>query len=367
MAQKWVWQTEIWPKFLVDHQLIAPNLFNAVQAVSPLIALAKELTPDKLAQFEGKILLDETLSTSSIEQEFLDRDSVRSSIARHLGLPNAKSGDKRYEAFTEVFFDSIRTSDQPLTEAQLMKWHQMLFIEKPVLKPITIGNYRDDEISVVSGHFGRKEVMHYQAPCNNRNCVQTYMDAFFDWLNHDKDATNYLKAAIAKFWFVTIHPFDDGNGRLSRIIAERCLAEADKTDVRLYSISTEIEKNKADYYDLLEKCQKGDGDITEWVIWFLNRVQAAAENSMVLLHKVRQSTRFWDKHRETQFNERQFKLLVRLLETQDFEDGIARRKYKNLVSTSDVTAARDLAELVSLGVLKSEGKGRSVKYFLVEA
>ncbi|WP_173270132.1 Fic family protein [Thiosulfatimonas sediminis] len=366
MEGKWVWQGDRWAKFVVDNEQVMPYLLRAVRNVVPLVALSKELSVDKLAEFESQILLDETLSTSSIEKEYLDRDSVRSSIARHLGLPNAKQGDKRYESFTEVYFESIRTANQPLTERQLKKWHEMLFIEKPVLKPITIGDYRSDEMAVVSGHFGRNEIVHFKAPCCHHECVIEYMNQFFEWLNNGKDFSDYIRAAIAKFWFVTIHPFDDGNGRLSRIIAERCLAEADQTDIRLYSISTEIEQRKSEYYDILEASQKGSGDLTVWVVWFLKCIEAAARRSQVRLEKIKFATLFWDEHRQKVFNERQRKLLIRLLETSDFDDGIAKRKYKNLVSTSDATAARDLIELVEMGVLYSEGKGRSVKYYLSE-
>lgn len=364
MQQNWVWESENWPSFTVDHDLVMPHWLSAVRSVAPLITLSKELSPEKLAEFESQVLLDETLSTSSIEKDYLDRESVRSSIARHLGLPKAKPYDKRYEAFTQVYFESIRSANRPLTAEQLKTWHGMLFIEKPVLKNITVGDYRNEPMSVVSGHFGRNEVVHFQAPCDSHECVTTYMNTFFNWLNGQQGFTDYLRAAIAKFWFVTIHPFDDGNGRLSRIIAERCLAEADHTDVRLYSISTEIERRKSEYYSLLEENQKGDGNLTSWVVWFLQQVQAAAEMSLKRLDKIRSSTQFWDSYREQSFNERQRKLLVRLLETCDFDDGIAKRKYKNLVSTSDATAARDLSELVEIGVLRTEGKGRSVKYFL---
>lgn len=364
MQQQWIWQSDQWPDFFIDNELVLPHLLNAARAVAPIVVLSKELSSEKLAEFESQVLLQETLSTSSIEKEYLDRDSVRSSIARHLGLPCNKSNDKQYEPFTQVYFESIRTASQPLTSNQLKKWHQMLFTDKPVFKTITVADYRDEEMSVVSGHFGRNETVHFKAPCHNRDCVTDYMNEFYDWLNSKQGYSDYIRAAIAKFWFVTIHPFDDGNGRLSRIIAERCLAEADHTDVRLYSISSEIENKKAEYYQILETTQKGSGDLTDWTIWFLQCVTESAKKSLKRLEKVRLTTQFWDKHRQQTFNERQRKLLIRLLETNDFDEGIAKRKYKNLVSTSDATAARDLSELVQLKVLQSKGKGRSIKYIL---
>lgn len=369
MVQQWVWQHASWPNWSFDQAQVMPSLLSAVRAVAPLITLANQLSPEKRLAFESQVLLNETLSTSLIEQQVLERDSVRSSIARHLGLPNAKPADKRYESFTQVFLEAVRNADQPLGHEQLKRWQAQLFIETPRLKEITLGDYRDETMAVVSGHFGRKEVVHFQAPCEQRACVEAYMDEFIDWFNQDQAIVDYpmydyLKAAIAKFWFVTIHPFDDGNGRLSRILAERCLARSDHTDIRLYSISSEMARQKSDYYQVLEKTQKGDGDLTEWIVWFLNCVQSAAQTSLQRLEKVRYATEFWDRHRAKSFNERQRKLLVRLLETDDFDDGIAKRKYKNLVATSDATAARDLTELVELGVLQTQGKGRSVKYFL---
>jgi Fic family protein len=226
MNQIWIWESSTWPNFTVDNDRVMAHLTDAIRTVSPLVELARRLTDAQRASFESQVVLDEALSTSSIEKEVLDRDSVRSSIARHLGLPDAKVGDKRYETFTRVYFESIRTAQQNLSAETLKAWHEMLFIEKPVLKEITIGDYRNDEMSIVSGHFGRKEVVHFKAPCSDRNCVQKEMHKFFEWMNASHHAS-YIRAAIAKFWFVTIHPFDDGNGRLSRIIAERCLAEAD--------------------------------------------------------------------------------------------------------------------------------------------
>ncbi len=366
MSGQWIWESSQWPHFQLDIHKVLPSLERAVRAVAPLVKLSSEMSDERLAEFEQAVLFNEAVSTSSIEKAWLDRDSVRSSICRHLGLSVHKQGDRRYEAFTAAYFESIRTANYPLTSEDLKKWHSMLFIEQPVLRSVSLGEYRDEPMQIVSGHFGRKEVLHFQAPCDSRFCVEQQMHDFLDWLNNEKTAVSYITAAIAKFWFVTLHPFEDGNGRLSRIIAERILAKAEGTNVRLYAISTAIEQHKSAYYELLEQCQRDFQhlDLTPWVIWFLERVEEAAHSSMEMLDKIRLTTQFWDKYRYHAFNPRQRKLLVRLLETKDFEQGIPRRKYKNLVSTSDATAARDLAELVALGILRTEGEGRAVKYFL---
>jgi Fic family protein len=359
----WIWQQKNWPEFSYRSEEILPVLEETVKAVAPLALLAHELEQGKQLYFESQILFEETLATAKIEGEILDRESVRSSIANRLGIEKAIHGAKNVSAFVDVLLEAIRFSNQPLSEQQLLQWHAMMFYEKPLFYSMNIGSYRNEIMQVLSGRFGRQTV-HFQAPCDNRSCVEKEMLRFLCWLNQQNQSSFYVKAAIAKFYFVTIHPFDDGNGRLSRIIAERCLAQADGTQLRLYSISQQIEKNKADYYQLLESCQKGSLDITEWIIWFLQQVTNAANVSQDKLVKIRVATLFWDKYRDVAFNVRQKKLLQRLLETDDFESGISRGKYKSLAHTTDISAARDLKDLVEKNILIVIGAGRSTKYLL---
>jgi Fic family protein len=248
----------------------------------------------------------------------------------------------------------------------LYQWHDKIFYEKPILATMLIGEYRNETMQILSGAFG-KQIVHFEAPCDNQLCVKKEMDGFLSWFNtvHSADTSIYIKAAIAKFWFVTIHPFDDGNGRLSRIIAERCLASSESSGIRLYSISNEIEKNRNEYYALLEQCQRSASlDLTEWIIWFLQQLTSAANTSMQRLNKIRSTTVFWDKHRNVAFNPRQTKLISRLLESNDFEQGISRSKYKGLAHTTDITAARDLKDLVDKHILLPVGEGRSRRYVL---
>ena len=359
----WIWQQKNWPEFSYRSDELLPVLEKTVKAVSPLVLLACELEQEKQLHFESQILFEETLATAKIEGEFLDRESVRSSIANRLGVGKITDESKNVSAFVDVLLEAIRFSNQPLSEPQLLQWHTMMFYEKPLLYSMAIGSYRNEIMQVVSGRFGR-QIVHFQAPCENRSCVEKEMQQFLLWLNQQNLPSFYVKAAIAKFYFVTIHPFDDGNGRLSRIIAERCLAQADATQLRLYSISQQIEKNKADYYQLLESSQKGSLDITEWIIWFLQQVINAANASQDKLAKIRVATLFWDKYRDVAFNVRQKKLLQRLLETDDFESGISRGKYKSLAHTTDISAARDLKDLVGKNILIVVGAGRSTKYLL---
>ncbi len=360
----WIWQQQDWPHFRYDSEKVIPALEGTIRTVAPLILLSKELDTNKQLELESQVLLDEALASAKIEGEILDRESVRSSIVNRLGISKPTRLSKSSQAFVDVLLEVIRQSSDALSEKDLFKWHHMLFIEKPLLHELVIGDYRDQSMQVMSGRFG-KQTIHFEAPCSDRACVAMEMNCFLDWLAHENCSSGYIKAAIAKLWFVTIHPFDDGNGRFSRLIAERCLAEADHTHIRLYSLSTEIEHNKTQYYDLLEQTQKGGMDITEWIIWFFSQVKFAAQSSMKKLDKIRLSSHFWDKHKETLLNERQRKLVIRLLETSDFDEGISRRKYKNLVHTSDPTAVRDLKDLLNKGILIQSGLGRSTKYHLI--
>jgi len=361
----WIWQQSNWPNFEYDAEIVMLALSDAISHVAPLMLLANELDQDKKLALESKSLLDEALSSAKIEGEILDRDSVRSSIANRLGIGKVGKMSRNSTAFIDVLLESVRSSSSVLTKQDLFKWHGMMFLDKPILDDLIIGDYRKSQMKVVSGRYG-KERVHFEAPCLDYQCVGDEMNVFLNWLKSDNIESGYIKAAIAKFYFVTIHPFDDGNGRFSRMIAERCLADAENTNIRLYSLSTEMEKNKNEYYEVLERCQKGELDVTQWIVWFLEQVKLAAQNSMHKLNKIRNTTLFWDNNRNISMNDRQRKLVVRLLETEDFTDGISRKKYKNLVGTTDITAARDLIDLSNKGILISSGGGRSTKYHIYE-
>ncbi len=367
---KWIWQHPQWTHFSFQADLILPYFEQATAKVAPLNLLTAELNKHKQLTLESRILLEETLASAKIEGELLDRESVRSSIARHLGLAETNRTSRSAEAFVEVLLASMRSSHKPLSKHLLHQWHGMMFYEKPLLHDIIIANYRNDTMQILSGRYGKQKI-HFEAPCNHRQCIEKEMKQFLNWLNSETQMPCMIKAAIAKFWFVTIHPYDDGNGRLSRIIAERLLAQNENSPLRLYSISSEIEKNRNDYYALLEKNQRINDqssnsiDLTEWIIWFLQRISDAAQTSMKHLQKIRFSTKFWDAHRHTVLNTRQKKLISRLLETDDFAiSGISRSKYKSMAHTSDITAARDLKDLVQKQILIPLGEGRSRKYRL---
>ena len=382
LNSQWIWQEINWPDFQYDAQTILPVLEQTVQSVSPLCVLAKSLSQDKQLQLESEVLLDEALASAKIEGEILNRESVRSSIANKLGLMKDKGkgknnpqkrASKSDEAYLDILLESIRSIEVPLTEKQLLKWHSMMFIDHSVLYDMIIGDYRNESMSVISGRFG-KQTTHFIAPCEKslvKECVKKQMAAFFTWLNQRQEdkptESGYVRAAIAKLWFVTIHPLDDGNGRFSRIIAEYCLAQTESLPLRLYSISSQIEANRNEYYEILEATQKGKLDITRWIIWFLQQVDSSAQTAMVLLNRINSSTQFWDQHRYTVFNSRQQKLIHRMLEEDAFSDGISRKKYKKLVHTSDITATRDLQDLVEKNVMLIKGAGRNVVYCFVHS
>lgn len=365
MAKKeWIWQQRGWPSFEYQLEAILPELERLLRVIAPLELLASELEQDKQLNLESLVLLDEALATAKIEGEILDRESVRSSIAKRLGIGDIKRTSRSAEAFVDVLLQSVRSYAEPLSDNLLFQWHSKVFYEKPILDTMLIGEYRNEVMQIISGAFGKQKV-HFEAPCNNQQCVADEMNHFLSWFNTHSNTSIYIKAAIAKFWFVTIHPFDDGNGRLSRVIAERCLASAGGNGIRLVSISNEIEKNRNEYYALLEEIQRSENlDLTEWIIWFLRQVSSAAKSSMKRLNKIRLTTVFWDKNRDLSFNTRQTKLISRLLETDDFEKGVSRGKYKNLAHTTDITAARDLKDLVDKAILLAVGEGRARKYVI---
>lgn len=385
----WIWQLKDWPNFTYDKSIVIPALESCIQAVSPLKQLSEFLSLEQRLDWEAAILLDETLASAKIEGELYDRDSVRSSIVNKLGIgkgsysPVARA-HQQSDAMVELLLSAIRTSEQQVNHGVIKQWHQMLFPVAPVITPMTIGDYRNDTMQIVSGRYGKQQV-HFEAPGAVNNEVEQEMELFFDWLNASSNESTFIRAAIAKFWFVTIHPFDDGNGRLSRIIAERCLAEAEHTNLRLFSLSSAFENNRNEYYQQLEnhqrlkvdsheRCELNNHpntvdenpplDLTKWIVWFLSMVEIAAIDAKKEFERVMETTRFWQKNQSTVFNTRQLKMITKLLGTTDFSEGISRKKYKALTKTTDATAARDIGDLVEKEILVPIGEGRSRRYLI---
>ena len=324
---------------------------------------------DLTHEAQAEILVEETVKTAAIEGEVLDRDSVRSSVARRLGLSEAglPPAERHVDGLVEVLLDATQKYDQPLTAKRLKGWHAALFpTGYSGLHKIRVGEWREGKMEVVSGHVGREKV-HFQAPPSK--VLNEEMKNFFDWWKNSFGKTEgFLRAGVAHFWFVTIHPFDDGNGRITRALTDMALAQDEKLPIRFYSVSSQIMEERTMYYDILEKSQKGDLDITAWLKWFLGCLIRSMEKSETIIAKVLVKAKFWQAHSQTSMNERQRKIINRLLDVGkgEFKGGLTTKKYVSLAKTSRATAFREIADLVEKNVLVQdpESKGRNVKYDL---
>ena len=307
----------------------------------------------------------EVIKSSEIEGEILNLNQVRSSLAKRLGFDISTSVPvSRYiEGVVEMMLDATQHYAVPMTDERLFGWHNVLFPSGiSGLYKIEVGRYRSGEMQVVSGAMGREKV-HYEAPAPER--VPEEMARFIAWLNENNASLDpVMKAGIAHLWFVSIHPFDDGNGRITRAITEMLLCRADGSGKRFYSMSYQISLEKNKYYDVLEKTQKGSGDITEWLLWFLDCLDKAIESTTETLSSVLSKARFWDVHKEDRFNERQMKIVNMLFD--DFFGKLTTSKWAKIAKCSSDTALNDINDLISKGVLKkNEEGGRSTNYSII--
>ena len=311
-------------------------------------------------------LTEDVVKSSEIEGEKLDRQEVRSSIARRLGMDvgGLKPADRNVEGVVEVMLDATRHYDQPLTEERLVGWHASLFpTGRSGMRKIRVGMWRDDKagpMQVESGVVGRERV-HFEAPAAAR--LQTEMAGFLNWFNAGPEIDPVLKAGLAHLWFVTIHPFDDGNGRIARAIADLCLARSEQSSQRFYSMSAQICQERNAYYQILEKTQKRGMDITPWLTWFLGCLGRAIGGAETLLASLLAKARFWESLGNAPINERQRLVLNWLLD--GFEGKLTTSKWAKLTKCSPDTALRDIVDLVERGILvRSAAGGRSTSYAL---
>lgn len=307
----------------------------------------------------------DVLKSSEIEGEFLNHEQVRSSIARRLGLNyvGIVHIDRNVEGVVEMMLDATQRYDLTLNHERIFGWHAALF---PTgwsgMHRIDTGCYRDGEMQVVSGPMG-KEKIHFQAP--SAKVVKKEMDVFLNWLVNETAIDGVLKAAIAHFWFIIIHPFDDGNGRIARAISDMLLARSEESSQRFYSLSNQILVEKKIYYEILQKVQHSSGDITEWLDWFLNCLFRALESTEETLKRVLQKADFWDKNKETILNSRQRLILNKLFD--GFDGKLKSSKWAKITKCSADTALRDIKDLIEKGILKQEESGgRSTNYELTE-
>lgn len=316
-------------------------------------------------------LIQDVIQSSEIEGEILNPALVRSSIATRLGLENSglEHSDRHIDGVVEMMLDATQNNDKTLSEERLFGWHAALFpTGRSGMYKIEVAKWRSDDMQVVSGGMG-KETVHYEAP--KSGVLEQEMKQFIDWFNAPfsfgeglgERLDPILKASIAHLWFVTIHPFDDGNGRIARAITDMQLSKADGVNQRFYSMSGQINNEKKSYYNILEQTQKGDLDITEWIIWFLECLKKAIVSSNTIIDKVVQKHQFWMKNASFISNERQQKMLNKLMD--NFDGNLTTSKWAKMTKTSQDTALRDITDLVNKGILvKAKSGGRSTHYEL---
>nr|WP_320013087.1 Fic family protein [uncultured Desulfobulbus sp.] len=363
---QWIWQHHDWPHFSFRAEHFLNALAEASQMIGSLEAISGSISEQESTATLERVLSDDAVETSAIEGETLRRSSVRSSIRRRLGLPIEQDDkDDRTDGLVAMLFDARSQIQEPLTSARLQGWHAALFpTGYSGLKKIRVGEYRGpEEMQIVSGPLG-KETVHYIALPNSR--LHREMKQFLDWVNSTGEQPPLLKAGIAHLWFIMIHPFDDGNGRVGRAIIDYIMAAQHPRLMQLISFSKQFSHDRKGYYATLEQAGKGGMDITAWLTWFFQAAITAMQEARWVVDTVVQKTSFWQIHQETAFNERQRKVINRLLDAgEQFIGNMTTRKYVGMTKCSKVTASRDLTDLVQKGVLqKTSAGGRSTSYIL---
>jgi Fic family protein len=362
----YIWERENWPKFTWQTDRIVAKLATVRHAQGRLLGRMEGLGFRLKQEAQLHTLTQDVIKSSEIEGERLDADQVRSSIARRLGMDVAGlvPADRNVEGVVEMMLDATQNFDKPLTAKRLFDWHASLFpTGRSGMTRIKVGAWRDDAegpMRVISGPMGRERV-HYQAPAAER--VAAEMKAFLKWFNADADVDPVLKSGLGHFWFVTIHPFEDGNGRIARAIADLALARSEESPQRFYSMSSRIRHERKAYYDVLEQSQQGTLDITHWLDWFLECLGRALADSDAALSSIMQKAKFWERFAQAGLNERQIKVLNRILD--GFEGKLTSSKWAKLAKCSQDTAHRDIRDLIEKGALKKNaGGGRSTSYDL---
>ena len=366
MEPFWIWQQADWPHFRWQDSEILPRLRQVQRKLGILLG-----SHSRLGNSDQTLdtLLANILASSAIEDERLNAQSVRSSLARRLGSSQTLSYpvSERSEGLAAMMLDAIDNHEQPLTIERLYQWHRWLFpVNEWSVQPVNVGQLRGDEpMQVVSGRVDRPTV-HFEAP--PRAALDDQLAEFIPWFNqtqHDPTMDPLLRAAICHFWFVTLHPVDDGNGRLTRALTDLALSQADSHSIRLYAMSVAILERRADYYRTLGSAQKGSLDITSWICWFLDTLDYSIELALQVIDRSLAKTFFWLRHCNDDLSPEQTKVLNRLLDggEQGFENGISASQYQKVAGVSKATATRHLAELVGRGCIeKLPGGGRNTRY-----
>ena len=361
---KYIYQYDSWPNFTWEEGEIQSILGKVRHLQGKIFGQINALGFSVKEETMLTTLTLDVLKSSEIEGELLNYEQVRSSIARKLGLEYAGMvyPDRNVEGIVEMMLDATQNYQEPLKEERLFGWHAALFpTGRSGMYKIDVGNYRKGEMQIVSGAMG-KEKIHYQAPPAEQ--VKPEMDKLIEWFNNDTKLDYVVKSAIAHFWFIIIHPFDDGNGRIARTISDLLLARSDNSSQRFYSLSNQILTERKVYYEILQKVQYKAGDITEWVTWYLNCLYRALKNTEETINKVLNKADFWDKHKNTELNARQRLMLNKLLD--GFTGKLKTSKWAKITKCSQDTALRDIKDLIEKGVLRQENsRGRSTNYELI--
>lgn len=355
-----------WPRFRWEDARLASPLASARHLQGRLVGQMEALGFKVREEAVLLTLTEDVLKSSEIEGETLDADQVRSSVARRLGIDigGLQPSDRHVEGVVEMMLDATQHYEQPLTSERLFGWHASLFpTGRSGMHRITVGAWRDDRtapMQVVSGPVGRERV-HFEAPAAAR--LDDEMRRFIEWFNSDTKIEPVSKAALAHLWFVTIHPFDDGNGRIARAIADMSLARSEASSQRFYSMSAQIREERGEYYRILEQTQRATMDVTAWMEWFLGCLTRAIEGAHAALTSVIAKGRYWEKLRDVPMNDRQRLMITRLID--GFEGNLTSSKWAALTKSSPDTALRDIQQLVEHGVLvKNAAGGRSTSYSL---
>lgn len=364
----WIWQQPAWPRFTWQNEAIAPLLRNCIDMQGRL--LGKIGSVDALSECQNMLdtLLQNIVTSSAIEGEQLNVGSVRSSLARRLGIEEPGPTNARSEGLAELMLDATQGYDRPLTLQRLYTWHQWLFplAQGTLSKAILVGQLRDEmPMQVISGRLD-KPTVHFEAP--PRDGLEAQLNEFLEWFANSRDSASLdplLRAGIAHFWFVTLHPFDEGNGRLTRAITDLALAQGERQAIRFYAMSASILEDRAGYYQVLENSQKGDLDITRWLSWFLATLLRSLEQALANIDRILAKARFWQAHRLDGLLPEQVKVLNRLLDggPRGFEEGINAAQYQAVAKVSKATATRHLTDLLAKACLvRMPGGGRSTRY-----
>jgi Fic family protein len=371
MAPHWIWQQPDWPNFNWQAERLSPLLRECVRAQGQLMGMARSVGSSLSAQSELDALLQNIVTSSAIEGEQLNVGSVRSSLARRLGLEldDGDNVNQRSEGLAQLMLDATQHFAEPLTLERLLEWHEWLFPDHNAdlaSRSIHVGAVRGDEpMQVVSGRLDRPTV-HFEAP--PRQGLERQLETFLNWFEASRNQTGLdpiLRAGVAHLWFVTLHPFDDGNGRLTRTLTDLALAQGEAQAIRFYAMSASILEDRSGYYRVLETSQKVMLDITEWLEWFLHTLLRSLQQAIARIESALGKARFWQAHRESELSAEQTKVLDRLLDggERGFEGGISAAQYQAVTKVSKATATRHLTELLEKGCLKRlPGGGRSTRY-----